>query len=140
MSCMLRAYGENFDVDTFLSDCDIEPIKVWHKGDLRFPSSQPDGPRGTQSGINFEVSDADFAELSVQYTDAELWFTEHQTFIQRLTQFPGVERVVVDFGAEIHPPGWRSFNFPPNLQVLIGGLGVYLELSVYPVDDKSELT
>ncbi len=138
MSCMLRAGGENFDVDAFLGGCDIEPVKVWRKGDLKFPASQPDGPRIAQSGVSFEVSHADFLDLDIQFADARAWFTENRDFVRSLCQFPGVERVVVDFGAEIHPPGWCFFTIPPDLQVLIGSLDVHLMLSVYPVDDDAE--
>ena len=136
---MLRGGGEHFDVDLFLQGCDIEPYNIWRKGELVFPNSPSFDRRNHSSGISFCVSDADFLELDKQYSDAMEWFTEFQAEISMLVKFAGVERVTVDFGAEIHPPGWCSFDFPPELQVLIGGLGVHLMLSVYPVDDEDHL-
>jgi hypothetical protein len=136
MSCMLRASGEYFNVDLFLQECDIEPAKIWRKGELIFPNSPPDGRRSHSSGLNFCVSNADFLDLEQQFTDAIDWFKAFQDDILKLVKFAGVERVVADFGAEIHPPGWCSFTFSPELQVLVGSLGVHLMLSVYPVDDE----
>lgn len=137
MSCILRASGENFDVDQFLSLFNIEPIKFWRRGEARFKSS-PDGEKNKTSGVNFEVSPADFAELELQFEDAKLFFQENADLVRRLRAFPGVEGVTVDFGAEIHPPGWCWFSFPPDLLVLIGSLDVQLMLSVYPVSEDDE--
>ena len=138
MSCFLRAAGEKFDVDQFVATCELEPSKVWRKGEPRLPKSRPDGPRCEDSGANFEVSSADFSELKVQFEDARVFFQKNQKILRRLRNYPGVDRVTVDFGAEIHPPGWCWFTFPPDLLVLIGSLNVSLMLSVYPVDDESD--
>lgn len=138
MSCVLRVCGEYFEVEKFLLTCPIEPLKVWHKGELRFPNTQPEGPTKINSGVNFEVSSADFAEFEIQLNDARDFFSRHATFTQEITKFPGVECVVVDFGTEIHPPGWCWFSVPPDILALLGASGVTLMLSVYPVSDESE--
>jgi len=138
MSCILRAAGENFDVDQFVANCELKPLKVWRKGEPRFPKSNPDGKKTENSGANFEVSPADFSELELQLEDAKVFFQENAELVRSLKEFPGVEGVTVDFGAEIHPPGWCWFSFPPDLLVLIGNLGVQLMLSVYPVREEDE--
>ena len=70
-----------------------------------------------------------------------IFIQEQQVFIASLRDFPGVESVSLDFGAEIHPPGWCSFNVPSNLMLACGSLDITLTLSVYPIDpteaDKS---
>ena len=137
MSCILRAYGNDFDVKEFLADCALEPVNVSLKGELRFPTSQPDGPRFERSGVNFEASPADFSELDIQMQDALSFLSEHEAVISRLKTFPGVEGLILDFGAEIHPPGWCSFGFSSELLLAIGKLGISLGLSVYPVQDES---
>ncbi|HPV24966.1 MAG TPA: hypothetical protein PLJ65_12385, partial [Casimicrobium sp.] len=59
--------------------------------------------------MSFVVSDADFSELSIQFSDAQLWLGRNRDELARLVQFPGVDGVSIDFGAEIRPPGWSSF-------------------------------
>lgn len=138
MSCILRIGGENFDVDRFLTECPFEPVKVWRKGEPRFKKSSPDGPYNSTSGVNIEVSPADFSELEAQISDAMQFFSEHQNFLKQLSSISGVEYPVVDFGVEIHPPGWNSFVVPPALLSLLGDFGISLMLSTYPVSDENE--
>lgn len=135
---MLRAFGVHFDVDLFVKDCPLAPVRVWRKGERRYPNSKTNETTSLASSLNFEVSDADFSELKVQFEDAQVWLAAHRNEVTRLVQFPGVEGVSVDFGAEIRPPGWSSFTFPPSLTTLVGALGLELQISVYPTDDESE--
>lgn len=138
MSCMLRASGVSFDVMAFLANCELEPVSVQLKGEPRFPKSQPNGPIFERSGVNFEASPADFSELKEQMKDTAEFLREHEALISRLKAFPGVENLTLDFGAEIHPPGWCSFHFPSDLLLSIGALGISLGLSVYPVEEENE--
>jgi hypothetical protein len=138
MSCVLRASGVNFDVIAFLANCELEPLQVFKKGAARYPVSQPDGPTHERSGINFEVSDADFSQLELQMQEALVFVQQHEIFISALKKFPGVEDVTIDFGAEIRPPGWCSFNFSSDLLLAVGRLGISLELSVYPIGDEDD--
>jgi hypothetical protein len=75
--------------------------------------------------------------MKAQLMDSIKWFSENQSLVKRLVSFPGVDDVTADFGAEIRPPGWCTFSVPPELQTLIGGLGVHLMLSVYPTSDET---
>jgi hypothetical protein len=105
------------------------------RASLVFPASQPEGPRNTSSAVNFEASGADFSDLKLQMEEALDFVREHEGFITRLREFPGVEGLALDFGAEIHPQGCSSFNFGSELLLAFGTLGISLELSVYPVED-----
>lgn len=138
MSCVLRASGESFDVEQFLLTCTVEPLKIWRKGELRFPKSRPNFPANRDSGVNFKVSAADFSEFQNQLNDARTFLSSHAELLQALANFPGVEAIVMDFGTEIHPPGWCWFSIPPDILALLGASGVTLMLSVYPVFDECE--
>lgn len=138
MSCILRASGVDFDVEAFLADCELEPLKVFKRGEARYPTSQPEGPIFERFGINFEVSDAEFSELELQMHEALAFVRRHEKLIFTLKEFPGVENVTIDFGVEIFPPGWCSFNFSSDLLLAVGRLGLALELSVYPVGDEED--
>jgi hypothetical protein len=58
--------------------------------------------------------------------------------VKLLVSFPGVEVAVLNFGAEIYPPGWASFASPSELLAFSGEAGVSLCLSVYPTDKEEE--
>lgn len=130
MSCIFRATGEDFDVDAFLTNCPIAPFKVWRRGE---PRGGPEAPPAAESGIAFVVSDAEFTDWTGQLREAQAWFEACQPLVLTLTQWPGVSRAWVDFGAALRPPNWRSYTLPPDLAALIGSLGVHIMLSVYPV-------
>jgi hypothetical protein len=135
MSCILRVSGENFDVDHFIASIPIPVDSLWRKGERRYQN-------GTQingsSGIRIMASEADFSELQRQIEDVILFLQVNLENLKRLSSFPGVEHMLLDFGAEIHPPGWSSFTFPPELLFLSGQAGISLCLSVYPTECKSE--
>jgi hypothetical protein len=140
MSCILRACGTDFDATAFLVECELQPVNVSLKGELRFPASQPKGPRFFRSSVNFEASPADFSELDIQIRDVLSFVLKYEGLISRLQNFPGVETLTLDFGAEIHPPGWCSFSFPSELLLALGKLGITLGLSVYPIQEDEQPT
>ena len=63
MSCILRAYGTDFDVDLFLNSSHVVTASVIRKGSPRYPRSQPEGPKNKRSGIHIEASGAGFDEI-----------------------------------------------------------------------------
>jgi len=136
MSCVLRASGVGFDVDAFLATCELEPIAVFRKSEPRFPATQSEGLRNQRSAVKFGVSGADFSELELEMEEALEFVRKHQGFITTLREFPGVEAVTLDFGTEVHPPGWCSFHFASELLLAFGTLGLSLEFSVYPVEEE----
>ena len=138
MSCILRAGGENFDVDAFCAGSAIVPDSVWRKGEMRFRNVSGSRTIHDSSGIRVVTSDAGFSALADQIADTILYFRRHTEDIKALAGFPGIDVAVLDFGAEISPPGWSSFSFPPELLSLAGYTGVSLCLSVYPCDEETE--
>jgi len=128
MSCVLRAAGESFDVDAFLVECKTSPLSIWRKGEKRFQRAKP----SETSGVRFQVSVAEFSELSAQVNDALDFLQVHHELVVKLVAFPGVESVVADFGIESKPPHWASFVFESSLLASLGQAGISLELSVYP--------
>ena len=138
MSCILRAGGKNFDVSAFCAASTIVPDSVWQKGEKRFPNSTSNDAINDSSGIRLVASEADFSELSRQISDAVQYLRIHSEDIKNLASFPGVDGAVLDFGADIHPPGWSSFTFPAELLEVMGYAGVSLCLSVYPDTEETE--
>lgn len=138
MSCILRAGGNDFDVDALLNQISMVPYSFWRRGEKRYPQSATNQKTNEHSGVRFLASGAELSEFRKQIEDAAAFLRENQNDLKVLIGFPGVEGAVLDFGAEIHPPGWASFTFPPELSGIAGNLGIALCLSVYPVDEEAE--
>ena len=128
MSCVLRAAGRSFDVDAFLAECKVPPLSTWRRGEKRSQRARS----SETSGVRFQVSTADFSNLSAQITDALAFLQVHHELVAKLVAFSGVESVVADFGAESKPPHWASYVFESSLLSALGQAGVSLEISVYP--------
>jgi hypothetical protein len=135
MTCILRAGGTDFDVEGFIAKSSLQADSFWREGEKRFPKSKRSDEINQSSGIRIVASEADFAELSQQIQDVISFLRQNQEQVKLLASFPGVEGAVLDFGAEIYPPGWSSFTFPPELLALAGEAGVSICLSVYPTDN-----
>jgi hypothetical protein len=134
MACILRASGTDFDVDAFVATSALAPHSIWRRGELRSVHANPDGERHDTSGLRILVSKAEFSDLGQQIADAIEYLRQHQDAIRALSSRQGVESATLDFGAEVSPPGWSSFIFPPGLLSMVGSAGVAVCLSVYPVD------
>lgn len=138
MTCILRAGGKNFDVDSFVAESSLAIDSLWRKGEKRFPKSTTNESINESSGIRIVASEADFSDLPQQIADVILFLRQNQQDVKALASFAGIEGAVLDFGAEIYPPGWASFSFPPELLSLTGAAGVTLCLSVYPTDNEAK--
>jgi hypothetical protein len=137
MSCILRAGGNSFNVDDFIGKTSLVADSVWRRGEKRFPTSTTNKTIKDSSGIRVIVSKADFCELSKQIEDTISFLRKNYDDLKKLNSFPGVEGTEIDFGAEISPPFWASFTFPPELLMLAGSVDISLRLSVYPTVNEA---
>lgn len=137
MSCILRAYGQDFDVKCFLQESLLIADSFWVKGERQFPNSTRIQTTTNSSGIRVVVSEADFTEFLYQIEDAVSFFRQNHDELRKLTAFPSVEGVVLDFGVDISRLFLASFVFPPELLSCAGAVGVSLCLSVYPSDSDT---
>jgi hypothetical protein len=117
-------------VDAFLTGSTLEPCQVFYRGEPKF-KTRPEGGISQCSGFNAEVSLADFCELSSQIEDAISFLQENEDEMKRLVEFAGVESVEVDFAIEQRDVFVQSDNFPANLLLLCGQLGIELTVSRY---------
>jgi hypothetical protein len=133
MSAVLRAYGANFDVDAFLAGCRLSVCAVKRRGEPVFPASQPNGRRHEQSGVHVLTSDADFREFGRQVEESVAFLQGNSAELRKLCEFPGVERVTLDFGiARRDEVAVQYDHLPAELVRLAGSLGLGIELSHYP--------
>lgn len=138
MAAVLRAYGTNFDVDAFLVGCTLPVCAVKRRGEPVRPASQPHGRRHEQSGIHVSASDADFHEFPRQIAEATAFLRINAAELRRLSEFPGIGSVTLDFGIARRNVVAQCDHFPAELVRLAGSLGLALELSQYPVEEPAD--
>jgi hypothetical protein len=131
MPAVLRAYGKNFDVDAFLTDCALPVCEVKRRGQPVFPASQPDGRRHEASGVHVLASDADFNQFPRQVEESITFLQGSEAELRRLCSFPGVEGVTLDFGIERRDVAVQCDRLPAELIRLAGLLALDIELSQY---------
>jgi hypothetical protein len=139
MSCVLRAIGESFDVDAFLGDSAFSRAKTFHRREPRSGDAGEVGESGP-SGFNLPVSDAGMDELERQIQDAANFLREHEEELRRLSRFPGLEAVCLDFAIRRRDVPAQTDVFPADLLWQTGALDIDLVVTHYAVDDDSNGT
>jgi hypothetical protein len=137
MSCVLRASGSNFDVDEFLKTSSLDALTAFRRGSTQFPASSMTR-KSECSGMNISVSVREFSELRGQIEDAIAFLAGNDRELKRLRDFPGVERLDLDFPIEDRDMVFQRDAFPAQLLSLLGRLGIGLIISRYPVHSRAE--
>jgi hypothetical protein len=132
MSCVLRASGTNFDVEEFLKTSSLDAVAVFHSGEAELSASVTSQRRTGQSGVNVSVSTREFSDLRGQIDDAVDFLRDNDQELKRLRDFPGLERMDLDFPVEDRDVVFQSDAFPPDLLSLLGALRIGLVVSRHP--------
>ncbi len=124
---MFRATGFNFAVDEFLQQSTLIPDSVWRKGERRLAKRVHKG-----AGFSMVASQADMSNPPQQVEDAIAFLKANQVELEQLQNFPGVERIYLDFGIEDRDVAVQCDYFPPELLRLLGNLNIGIEVTRYP--------
>jgi hypothetical protein len=126
--CVLRASGEQFQPETFLSESTLVPCNVFRKGEHKSESRLWD-----TSGVTVVVSEA--AEgFPQQVSDAIEFLKSNRTELLRLKESHGIENMSLDFGVSRENGFVQSHLFPPDLVRMSAEFGMALEVSIYGED------
>ncbi len=137
MSCVLRASGDHFDVDSFLAESNFEPCAVYHKGEQKHSSKKDD--LSASSGFTLDVSEAGFDDFNQQVQDATRFISENHIELVRLKSYLGIKSISLDFGVNTNfDAAARSLRFPQELIQKVAALNIGLEISLYAVSDDEE--
>jgi hypothetical protein len=131
MSCYFRVVGKKLEIDELLKKVNLEPDRVWHKGEPRF-KSKPKGKKKPHSGASFVASDAEMTEFDLQVNEAIQFLETYKEDIEKLVAYPGVEEARLDFGINLREMFINSDYLPPKILALAGNLNIAIELSHYP--------
>jgi hypothetical protein len=137
MSCVLRASGSNFDVDEFLKTSTFDVLTLFRRGEVQSPTSSVTR-KSEYSGMNVSVSAREFSELRGQIDDAVEFCSENGRELKRLREFPGLEKMDIDFPIEDRDVVFQRDAFPHQLLLLLGELGIGLIISRLPMQSMGE--
>ena len=122
--CVLRAWGDNFQPETFLDGSSLQPCNVFHKGTRKSVSRTWD-----TSGITVVVSEADvFAQ---QVTEAMEFLKSNGMELQQLQGSVGLGGLSLDFGVDRKNGFMQSHCFAAELVSLAAEYSMSLEVSIY---------
>lgn len=136
MSCILRVYGTDLDVEHLLLESGLRPYKVYRRGEQTYLHTT--GHHNAGSGFNLAVSEAEFHNPEQQVADALAFLEGHEPALTLLASFPGVENAVLDFGIEDRDVAAQVDSFPPRLLLLMGQFNLGLDISRYPRSPQDE--
>jgi hypothetical protein len=135
MGCVLRVFGEHLDIDALFQSQKLTPVVTWRKGQERILR----GRFHMDSGANFDVSNVEDEDFSLQISDAEVYLTENSDEIIKLASASGVEEATLDFSVSTRPGFLTQTSFfPPTFLQQVARLGLGLAVSHYPTDDSVE--
>jgi len=135
MSCILRIGGTDLKPDDLLRESGLVAYRIDRKGELGLLKNR--GPH-QKSSVHVEVSSAGFDDLPGQVADAMTFLRAKESGLRAVVAFPGVEWAQLDFGVDHADVAIDSKYLKPELLVLAGGLGLGIELSIYPGATSSE--
>lgn len=130
--CVIHAMGQDFDTEAFVASSDLVPYRIRKKGDQTRRGRTIDA-----SQVSFEFSGSPTPSLEIQIEEAVSFLRKHKSDVKALVDFPGVERVWIDFMNEsrLSDEIVAQFDYlPPTLLKLVGELGLGIEISTYPIE------
>lgn len=130
MTCVLRIYGKDLDVDDLLAGTSVACDSVFRKGH-RLGNSPRMKPY-ERSGISIVVSEAGFDDLERQIAEVIAWLEVNRQALAKAVAWPGVDAAGLDFGIHMRNVYSQCDYFPASLVRLAGALGLGIELSQYP--------
>jgi hypothetical protein len=131
MSCVLRASGTYFDVDEFLKTSTLDVLTAFHREAGQFTISSVTR-KSEHSGMSVSVSTRECSDLRGQIEDAVSFLWENDQELRRLRDFPGLERMDLDFPIEDRDIVYQRDTFPHQLLSLLGSLRIGLIISRQP--------
>jgi|GEM_PF-632077 hypothetical protein len=131
MSCVLRVSGENFNIHTFKRVTGLKPCAVFIKGKPRYPKTKPDGEKYARSGANVTISTVDFDDFDEQIRDSIEFLKQCKGALRSYMNL-NEGKMVLDYGVSRKDVFVQSDEFPSELLLLAGDLGISIMLSQYP--------
>jgi hypothetical protein len=133
MSCNLKFWGTDFNVDAFIEKSGLLVYTINRLGEPVF-KSKPDGRKHDGSGCAAAVSDAKFNDFNEQANDAIGYLEHNGETLKHISTAEGLEYATLHFGASFNPGNgfYQSHRLPPELVKLAAEFGIAITISMYP--------
>lgn len=137
MSCMLKVYDNNFDVEAFLSESkwdEHDHFSISRKGK---PISLGTNKLLKYSGFSFEVSNTDFKDFNKQQNDVTDFIEKNRQWFVELLKLSNRPRI--NFGIEGYPENdlYRTYRLDKRLVALCAEFDIEIDISTYfPARDE----
>lgn len=138
MSCVLRIYGKKFNLDKFLTQSSLKPSAVFRKGEPRIKDN-PKWKKHLENGVNIGLSYESFDNLDGQIKDAIKFLKKNKKELKRTIASKEINGIwVLDFAIKRRDVAVQFEEFPQELLLLLGSLGITLQVSYYLLVDLRE--
>jgi hypothetical protein len=132
MGCVLRVWGDEFNVDDLLSRVSIQPGNVQRKGTPRFG---PQSKVAEETGFYVVTSEASEYNFPAQVHDTIAYLRAHGNELATIMSYPGVSGVALEFSVASrlgHNDIVAQHDFlPSELLLLAGSLGIGIYVTQY---------
>jgi hypothetical protein len=132
IGCVLRVWGDEFDVDNLLSRVSIKPRNVQRKGIPRFG---PQSKVAEETGFYVVTSKASEYNLPAQVDDTIAYLRGHGKELATIMSCPGIFGAALDFSVASrlgHNDIVAQNDFlPSELLLLAGTLGIGINVTQY---------
>lgn len=132
IGCVLRIWGDEFDVDSFLAQMTFARSHVARKGQSR---SIPNLGSTKHHCINIVTSSASELDLDQQVNETIAFLENNFNELKSLIAFPGVNGGELDFSVARRHVLLQNNRLSTSLICLAGKLGLSINLSIYAVAD-----
>ncbi len=130
--CILRVSAGDVDIDDLLSRVKIVPYRLDRKGQPRLRLEHV----SEHNEFHILTHKAREVSLQTQITETIAFFRTHAEDLARIMSFPGVTGAELDIGIVGRDVIVQNEYLPPELLMLIGKLGIGINLSMYPVSES----
>lgn len=131
MACYLRAWGARFDVDDFVALSPIPWDPIWRIGEKKQIVHKARKAEYDHSGVTTLVTDVGDT-LESMAPGAIAFLVANEVEVLRLSSYPGVERVSLDFGVAWYDDMAAQYSrLPPELLSLAGRHACWVVISHY---------
>jgi hypothetical protein len=135
LSCILRVYDFNFDIDKFVGECPVEPSSSYKKGQVKIPN-HPEKGVYDYSSCSFLVSDTEIGDLAQKLEDVICFIEENEILHRYVESFPGIEDAILNFGIGLHEDlAMKTLEFPSSFLKLVATTRYSLNSSIYVISD-----
>lgn len=136
MSCVMRASAAEWNPEDFAATTTLKIICTYRRGEPKGPGSEK---LNENSGLNIEVSTADFEEFERQKEEAIVFLQNNREELKRLKLLldSAPEAMLeLDFGTVNRELPAQSEVIPARLLSLAGELGISIRISKYVIDNQ----